>query len=87
MNTNNDLLRDLARAYEATPEHLRSLQARLAAAAQEEGILDVAYRTVDSPSACCCSPQPKRDSCAWRMPARTTTRFCSPCRTASARAS
>jgi methylated-DNA-[protein]-cysteine S-methyltransferase len=49
MNMNNDLPRDLARAYEATPEHLRSLQARLAAAAQDEGILDVAYRTVDSP--------------------------------------
>ncbi len=49
MNTNHDLPRDLARAYEATPEHLRTLQARLAAAAQAEGILDVAYRTVDSP--------------------------------------
>ena len=49
MNMNHDLPRDLARAYEATPEHLRALQARLAAAAQGEGILDVAYRTVDSP--------------------------------------
>ena len=49
MSTNHDLPRDLARAYEATPEHLRTLQARLAAAAQAEGILDVAYRTVDSP--------------------------------------
>jgi methylated-DNA-[protein]-cysteine S-methyltransferase len=49
MNTNNDLPRDLARAYDATPEHLRALLARLGAAAQGEGILDVAYRTVDSP--------------------------------------
>jgi methylated-DNA-[protein]-cysteine S-methyltransferase len=49
MNTNHDLPRDLARAYDATPEHLRALRARLAAAAQDEGILDVAYRVVDSP--------------------------------------
>jgi methylated-DNA-[protein]-cysteine S-methyltransferase len=49
MSTNHDLPRSLAQAYEATPEHLRVLQARLAAAAQTEGILDVAYRTLDSP--------------------------------------
>jgi methylated-DNA-[protein]-cysteine S-methyltransferase len=49
MNTNDDLPRYLAQACEAAPEHLRTLQARLAAAAQAEGILDVAYRTVDSP--------------------------------------
>jgi methylated-DNA-[protein]-cysteine S-methyltransferase len=49
MNTNHDLPRYLAQACEAAPEHLRTLQARLAAAAQAEGILDVAYRTVDSP--------------------------------------
>jgi methylated-DNA-[protein]-cysteine S-methyltransferase len=39
----------LARAYPETPEHLRELRDRLAAMAQAEGILDVAYRTVDSP--------------------------------------
>lgn len=49
MNTNHDLPRYLAQAYEAKPEHLRALQARLAAAAQAEGLLDVAYRIVDSP--------------------------------------
>jgi methylated-DNA-[protein]-cysteine S-methyltransferase len=49
MNTSHDLPRYLAQAYEATPEHLRALQARLATAAQAEGILDIAYRTVDSP--------------------------------------
>lgn len=49
MNTTHDLPGYLAQAYEAAPEHLRALQARLAAAAQAEGILDVAYRTVDSP--------------------------------------
>ena len=49
MNVDQDLPRDLARAYDATPAHLRVLRARLAAAAQEEGILDVAYRIVDSP--------------------------------------
>jgi methylated-DNA-[protein]-cysteine S-methyltransferase len=49
MTTNNELRRDLARAYDAPPEHLRALHSRLAAAAQGEGILDVAYHTVDSP--------------------------------------
>jgi methylated-DNA-[protein]-cysteine S-methyltransferase len=49
MNTSHDLPRDLARAYDTTPEQLRALQARLANAAQGEGILDVAYRTIDSP--------------------------------------
>jgi methylated-DNA-[protein]-cysteine S-methyltransferase len=49
MNSDNDLSRDLARAYDAPPEHLRALRARLATAAADEGILDVAYRTVDSP--------------------------------------
>ncbi len=49
MNTEHDLSQDLARAYDAAPEHMRALQARLAAAAQADGILDVAYCTVDSP--------------------------------------
>lgn len=49
MNTQDDLPRDLARAYPDSPEHLSELRDRLAAAAQAEGILDLAYRTVDSP--------------------------------------
>ena len=49
MNTDHDLPRDLARTYEATPQHLKALRDRLAAAAQSEGILDVAYRTIDTP--------------------------------------
>jgi methylated-DNA-[protein]-cysteine S-methyltransferase len=49
MNTHDDLPRDLARAYPDTPEHLRELRERLAVTAQAEGILDLAYRTVDSP--------------------------------------
>jgi methylated-DNA-[protein]-cysteine S-methyltransferase len=49
MNTEHDLTRDLARAYDAAPDHMRALHNRLAAAAQADGILDVAYRTVDSP--------------------------------------
>jgi methylated-DNA-[protein]-cysteine S-methyltransferase len=39
----------LARAYPDTPDHLRELRDRLAAKAQTEGILDIAYRTIDSP--------------------------------------
>jgi len=49
MNTHDDLTRALARAYPETPGHLHRLRDRLAAAAQRDGILDVAYRTVDSP--------------------------------------
>lgn len=49
MNSTNDLTRDLARAYDTPPEHLQALRARLAGTAADEGILDVAYRTVDSP--------------------------------------
>jgi methylated-DNA-[protein]-cysteine S-methyltransferase len=49
MNTSDDLARDLALAYPDTPDHLRQLRDRLAAAAQTEGILDLAYRTVDTP--------------------------------------
>lgn len=44
-----DLSRDLARTYDGSPEHLRVLRAQLVAAAQGEGILDVAYRIHDSP--------------------------------------
>ena len=46
MNTSHDLPRDLARAHEATPEHLRALQARLAAAAQAKDILDVIFHGI-----------------------------------------
>jgi len=40
---------DLAQAFPDTPEHLAALRARLAAAADSSGLLDIAYRTVDSP--------------------------------------
>jgi methylated-DNA-[protein]-cysteine S-methyltransferase len=40
---------DLARAFPDTPGHLAMLRERLAAAADLEGLLDVAYRTFDSP--------------------------------------
>ena len=45
----NELARDLSRAFPGDEEDLRRLRTRLAEAAQREGILDVAYRTVDSP--------------------------------------
>ena len=45
----DDLARDLARAFPSTPGELRRLHDRLAAAAERDAILDVAYRTVDSP--------------------------------------
>jgi methylated-DNA-[protein]-cysteine S-methyltransferase len=49
MNTQPDLVRDLARITHVTPDELTGLRARLAAAAERDGILDVAYRIVDSP--------------------------------------
>ncbi|HEY0932316.1 MAG TPA: methylated-DNA--[protein]-cysteine S-methyltransferase [Trebonia sp.] len=48
-----DEARDLARALKqglpAAPERLAALHARLRAAAAAEGVLDVAYRTLDTP--------------------------------------
>jgi methylated-DNA-[protein]-cysteine S-methyltransferase len=44
-----DLSRDLARALAAAPGQLDALHARLAAAAAAEGVLDIAYRTLDTP--------------------------------------
>jgi len=49
MTANHDLPRELARVDHVTPDQLRTLQVRLAAAAQGAGLLDVAYRIVDSP--------------------------------------
>ena len=45
----DELTDDLKRAFPADPGDLRMLRERLAAAAQADAILDVAYRTVDSP--------------------------------------
>ena len=44
-----DPITELIRLHEPTPTKLTALHARLASAAQSDGILDVAYRTVDSP--------------------------------------
>ena len=49
MSVHDDLPRHLAQAYPDTPDDLRRLRERLATAAQADGILDLAYRTVDSP--------------------------------------
>jgi methylated-DNA-[protein]-cysteine S-methyltransferase len=45
----DDVARDLARAFPDDPGRLRGLHGRLAAAAWQAGILDVAYRTHDTP--------------------------------------
>lgn len=49
MSNEQDLARGLARMTDATVDDLDALHARLAAAAQHEGVLDIAYRFVDSP--------------------------------------
>jgi methylated-DNA-[protein]-cysteine S-methyltransferase len=49
MTTDDDLRHDLRQAHPADPDRLATLHARLADAAQAEGLLDLAYRTLDSP--------------------------------------
>jgi len=49
MNAHDDLIRDISLAYPTDGSDLRRLHARLADQAQATGILDIAYRTVDSP--------------------------------------
>lgn len=49
MTNETDLASALAQAFPDTPDHLSELHERLATAAQAEGILDVAYRTLDTP--------------------------------------
>jgi methylated-DNA-[protein]-cysteine S-methyltransferase len=47
--TNPDVAELLARLYEPDPEALSKLRDSLVGAAAEAGVLDIAYRTVDSP--------------------------------------
>ena len=49
MNTDEALTEPLRQAFDADPDQLRRLRERLARAADTEQVLDVAYRTVDSP--------------------------------------
>ena len=50
MNTHeDDLIHDIERAYPSDEADLGRLHARLVEAAQSDGILDVGYRTIDSP--------------------------------------
>ncbi|MEV0669197.1 methylated-DNA--[protein]-cysteine S-methyltransferase [Mycobacterium sp. NPDC050441] len=48
MNTDHDLIHDLEQITDGT-DTMAALRARLAVAADRDGILDVAYRTIDSP--------------------------------------
>ncbi len=45
----DELAHDLVRAFPAAADELSRLHERLTAVAQRDGILDVAYRTIDSP--------------------------------------
>jgi len=49
MTSDAVLRHDLFRAHPTTPDELAALRQRLAAAASDAGLLDLAYRTVDSP--------------------------------------
>jgi methylated-DNA-[protein]-cysteine S-methyltransferase len=49
MNPEPELRRTLERAVGVEPDHLRRLHERLAAAAEAEHLLDIAYRTIDTP--------------------------------------
>jgi methylated-DNA-[protein]-cysteine S-methyltransferase len=46
--TSNDALRDLE-AFRVSDDHLAALQTRLSRRADTSGVLDVAYRTIDTP--------------------------------------
>ncbi|OKH84858.1 cysteine methyltransferase [Mycobacterium sp. ST-F2] len=49
MTDNEHIATDLARVTQPGADKLAALHSRLAAAAQHEGLLDLAYRTVDTP--------------------------------------
>ena len=49
MNTETDLTDALIRSLDDNPDDLRRLHDRLASAAEADGLLDVAYRTIDTP--------------------------------------
>ncbi len=49
MSNEHELIHDLAQTTDAIGDDLALLHARLAAAAQSEGTLDIAYRVVDGP--------------------------------------
>lgn len=49
MNNGYDIASDLARVIQPSPDKLAALHDRLAVAAQRDGLLDIAYRTIDSP--------------------------------------
>src|SRR3954452_24767702 len=49
MKPQHEISRTLQRALEVEPDDLRRLRERLAAAAAAEHLLDVAYRTIDTP--------------------------------------
>ncbi len=49
MTNETDQAGDLIRILSATPDHMPRLHERLATAARAEGILDIAYRTLDTP--------------------------------------
>lgn len=48
-NDSDAVIRDLERITQPAPGKLADLHQRLAAAAQREGVLDIAYRVIDSP--------------------------------------
>jgi methylated-DNA-[protein]-cysteine S-methyltransferase len=48
-DTNTALTGALTRELPVTPDHLSALHDRLAAAAESDGALDIAYRTIDTP--------------------------------------
>ena len=49
MNTEHDLTEPLQQALTVDPDHLRRLKEQLASAAEADQLLDIAYRTIDTP--------------------------------------
>lgn len=74
--TNTNEAQALYELTDPTAAQLAALRGRLTDAAEGEGILDVAYTTIDTPVARCCSPPPPRASCGSPTRGRATTRCC-----------
>lgn len=67
---------DLAHHYAVDPDRLQRLHARLEREAQADGLLDIAYRTVDSAVGPLLLAATRSDWCGWPSPTRIRTACC-----------
>ncbi len=68
------IIRDLERITQPAPREAGRLASAAGRGGQREGVLDIAYRVIDSPVGRSCWPPRNTDCCASPTSARTTTR-------------